>query len=136
VINLIVLGAFANSSCNSLRVYVSKTIPPDFTFNAGSLAECCTNFDAFAVFEENSKNPLWRITSKRTVQRAEANSMVIHYGKVPKGFEQEIPTSQEPPQLIEGKTYLAVAEASYIPWANVRFMVKDNKIVSLPKDRR
>lgn len=62
--------------------------------------------------------------------------MVIHYGQVPKGFEQEIPTSQEPPQLVEGKTYFAVAEASYVPWANVRFMVKDNKIVSLSASRR
>jgi len=136
VIILIVLGVLANSSCNSLRLYVSKTIPPDFTFNVGSFAECCTTFYAFAVFEENSKTPLWRIASEKTVQRAEANSMVIHYGRVPKNFEQEIPTSQEPPQLIEGKTYLAVAEASYVPWANVRFMVKDNKIVSLPRDRR
>jgi hypothetical protein len=136
VIILIVLGVLANSSCNGLRLYVSKTIPPDFTFDVGSFAECCTYFSAFAVLEEGSKTPLWRITSKKTVHRTEANSMVIHYGKVPNGFDQDIPTAQEPPQLVEGKTYLAVAEASYIPWANVRFMVKDNKIVSLPRSHR
>lgn len=136
VIILIALGVLVNSSCNSLRLYVSKTIPPDFTFDVGSFAECCTNFNAFAVLEEGSKTPVWRITSKKTVQRAEANSLVIHYGKVPNGFDQDIPTAQEPPQLVEGKTYLAVAEASYIPWANVRFMVKDNKIVSLPRSDR
>ena len=132
---LIVLGALASSSCNSLRLYVSDTIPPDFTFNVGSFAECCKTFDAFAVLEENVKDPLWRIVSEKTVQAAEANKMVIHYGKVPKGFEQKIPKLEEPPQLVEGKTYLAVAEASYAPWASVRFMVKDNKIISLPPRR-
>jgi hypothetical protein len=62
--------------------------------------------------------------------------MVIHYGKSPNGFEQEIPVSGAPPTLLEGKTYLAVAGGtSYVPWARVRFMIKDNKIVSIPNLR-
>jgi len=134
VISLITLGGFACLSCNGLRVYVGNTVPPDFTFNAGRFAECCTDFRIFAVFEEGSDTPLWRIMASKTiVDRAEANSMVIHYGRVPDWFEQEIPASGEPPSLVGGKTYLAVAGApSYVPWARVRFMIKDNRIVSLP----
>jgi hypothetical protein len=57
-----------------------------------------------------------------------ANSLVIHYGKIPTGFEQEVPTAGEPPPLVEGKTYLAVAGGTgYVPWARVTFMVKDNQ---------
>jgi hypothetical protein len=133
IASLIVLGALGCLSCNGLRVYVSNKVPPDFTFNAGRFAECCTDFRLFAVFEEGSDTPLWRIASKTIVYRTEANSMLIHYGKLPDRFEQEIPTSGEPPPLVGGKTYVAVAGGtSYVPWARVRFMVKDNKIVSLP----
>ena len=132
VISLIVLGGLTCLSCNGLRVYVNN-IPPDFTFNAGPFAECCTDFRLFAVFEEGSDRPLWRIASKTIVDRTEANSLVIHYGKLPGRFEQEIPASGEPPPLVAGKTYLAVAGGTnYYPWARVRFMVKDNRIVSLP----
>ena len=130
------LTALASASCNSLRVYVTNTIPPDFTFNAGPFAECCTHFSVFAVFEEGAEKPFWRIASKKRIERTEANSMVIHYGKVPNGFDQEIPLAAEPPQLMEGKTYVAVAGGpDYVPWARVRFTVKDNKIVSLPARR-
>ena len=130
---LTVLVALVCVSCNSLRVYVTKTLPPDFSFNAGRFAECCTNFALFAVFEQGSDKPLWKVSSKKTVERDQANSLVIHYGKIPQGFEQEIPAAGEPPPLMEGKTYVAVAGGtSYVPWARVKFMVKDNQTVVLP----
>ena len=120
-------------SCNGLRVYVTNKIPADFTFNAGRFAECCTDFRVFAVFEEGSNEPLWRIASKTTVDRIKSNSLIIHYGKIPDNFEQEIPEVGGPPPLVPGKTYLAIAGApSYVPWARVRFMVKGNNIVILP----
>lgn len=120
-------------SCNSLRVYVTKTLPPDFSFNVGPFAECCTNFAQFAVLEQGSDKPLWKISAKEVVEREQANSLVIHYGKLPTGFEQEVPTAGEPPPLVEGKTYLAIAGGtSYVPWARVKFMVKDNQTVVLP----
>ena len=120
-------------SCNGLRVYVTKTLPPDFSFNVGPFAECCTNFAQFAVLEQGSDKPLWKISSKNVVEREQANLLVIHYGKIPTGFEQEVPTAGEPPPLVEGKTYLAIAGGtSYVPWARVTFMVKDNQTVVLP----
>jgi hypothetical protein len=85
VISLITLGGLASLSCNGLRVYVGNTVPPDFTFNARRFAECCTDFRIFAVIEGFS-TPLWRIASNTIVERAEANSMVIHYGRVPDRF--------------------------------------------------
>jgi hypothetical protein len=131
--SLTVLVALVCASCNSLRVYVTKTLPPDFSFNAGQFAECCTNFALFAVFEQGSDKPLWKISSKKTVEREQANSLVIHYGKIPTGFEQQVPMAGEPPPLVEGKTYLAVAGGtSYVPWARVIFAVKDNQTVVLP----
>jgi hypothetical protein len=134
LMSLVVLGGLACLSCNGLRVYVGNTVPPDFTFNAGRFAECCTDFRQFAVFEEGSDKPLWRIKASNTiVDRREARSLVIHYGKLPGRFEQEIPASGEPPPLVSGKTYLAIAgDTSYVPWARVRFMVKDGRVVSLP----
>jgi len=130
---LITLGGLASLSCNGLRVYVGNTVPPDFTFNAGSFAECCTDFRIFAVFEEGRSTPLWRIASETIVERAEFNSMVIHYGRVPDRFKQEMPASGEPPPLIGGKTYEALAGGtSYVPWARVRFMIKDNGIFGFP----
>jgi hypothetical protein len=127
------LGGLASLSCNGLRVYVGDTVPPVFTFNAGRFAECCTDFRLFAVFEEGSRTTLWRIASKTVVERTEAKSLIIQYGKLPGRFEQEVPASGEPPPLVAGKTYLAVAGGtSYVPWARVRFVIKDNKIISLP----
>ena len=134
VATLVFIAGLSLVSCNSLRVYVGKTVPPDFTFNAGIFAECCTDFRLFAVFEENSQTPLWKIVaSKRVVERSEANSLMIHYGKVPDRFQQEIPTAGEPPALVEGGHYQAVAGGtSYLPWARVRFIIKNNQILKLP----
>ena len=131
--SLTVLVALVCASCNGLRVSVTRTLPPDFSFNAGRFAECCTNFAQFAVLEQGSEKPLWKISSKHAVEREQANSLVIHYGKIPAGFEQQVPTAGEPPPLVEGKTYLAVAGGtSYVPWARVIFTVKDNQTVMLP----
>ena len=121
------------SSFNDLRIYVSNSVPPDFTFSAGRLAECCDYFTQLMVFEEGSDRPLWRISSlPRVVERSEANAIVIHYGKLPERFRQEIPASGEPPALVEGKSYRVAAGGSYIPWPQVRFTIQNGKIVKLP----
>jgi hypothetical protein len=134
VATLILIAGLSLVSCNGLRVYVGKTVPPDFTFNAGSFAECCTDFRIFAVFEEGSETPQWRIVADHVVRRSEARSLVIHYGKVPDRFQQEIPTAGEPPPLVEGKRYLAIAgETSYVPWARVRFIIKNNQVMKFPE---
>lgn len=83
--------------------------------------------------EEDSNRELWKVVSKTIVKREQANSMVISYGKLPPNFEQEIPASGGPPPLSEGKTYLAVAGGtSYVPWARVKFTIKNNAIIELP----
>ena len=133
---LIVVGLLSFSSCHGLRVYVSDKPPPSFTFDVGSLAECCTEFTTFAVFEEDSNRQLWRIVTKTIVTRNQADALTIQYGQVPDRFVQEIPESGAPPQLVAGKPYLAVAGArSYVPWPRVRFIIKDNKIEKLPVER-
>jgi hypothetical protein len=135
ILYLITLGALGCLSCNGLRVYVDDRIPPTFSFNAGRFAECCTDFRIFAVFEEGSDRPIWRIIAKTIVDRTEASSLVIQYGKLSDRFEQEIPASGVPPPLVAGKRYFAVAGGtSYVPWARVRFIIKDNRIVGLPSE--
>ena len=132
---LIFVGLLSSSSCNGLRVYVSDKTPPSFTFDVGTLAECCTDLAIFAVFEEDSDRQLWRIVAKTIVTRNQTDALTIQYGQVPDQFVQEIPESGAPPQLVPGKPYVAVAGApSYVPWARVRFIIKDNKIVKLPAE--
>ena len=136
ILSLIIVCVLGCLSCNGLRVYVDDKVPPTFTFHAGRFAECCTDFKIFAVFEEDSDRPLWKIIAKTIVDRREAGAMVIQYGRLPERFGQEIPASGEPPPLIAGKRYVAVAGGtSYVPWARVRFIVKDNKILSLPSQQ-
>jgi hypothetical protein len=112
-------------------------MPPDFTFNAGRLAECCTTFSRFTVYEQGVSQPLWQITSQHgSVERWEANSLVIHYGQTPARFIQNVPTSGSPPPLIEGKIYVAaVGAGDYVPPANVRFSIREGKIISYPAAR-
>ena len=131
----LILAALSSVSCTCLRVHVGKTAPPDFTFTAGQFAECCTYFYRFFVIEEGSDKPIWEIVAKRTVERSEARALAIHYGKVPDHFEQKVPASGQPPPLIEGKHYEAVAHGSYVPGARVRFRVENNKIIELPEKR-
>jgi hypothetical protein len=106
VVSIAAISLFS-AACSGLRIKVSETLPPEFTFNVGRFAECCTDFRLFAVLEDDSKQTLWRITSKTVVEKDQAILMTISYGKVPAGFEQEIPAAGEPPRLSEGKTYLA-----------------------------
>src|SRR6185295_14017320 len=120
--------------CHGLRVNVSKTVPPDFTFNVGSFAECCTDFRIFAVFEKDSESPIWKIVAKPVVEKSEAKSLTIRYGRVSDRFQQEIPAAGEPPPLVEGKSYEAVAGwTNYVPGARVRFIIVKNQIVKLPE---
>jgi hypothetical protein len=129
---LIFVGSFSCSSFSGLRVHVGKSVPPDFTFNAGEFAECCTNMSQLKVLEDGSDNVLWHITSLRTIDRPAINSFAVRYGIVPAGFKQELPISGEAPTLVDGKTYLVVAGTpSYVPWARARFRIENGKIVEL-----
>ena len=129
----IIISAFSCVSCHGLRVYVNDKAPPAFTFDVGSFPECCTEFTTFAVFEEDSNRLLWRIVAKTIITRNQTDSLKIEYGKVPDKFLQEYPQAGAPAELVADKHYLAVAGApSYVPWARVRFIIKDNGIETLP----
>jgi hypothetical protein len=134
---LLLICLLTGSACNSMRVYVSNATPPDFTFNAGRFAECCTTFSRFAVYEQGVAEPLWQITAQHgSVERWEANSMLIRYGQTPARFVQNVPSSGDPPPLIEGKIYVATAgDSYYVPPANVKFSISHGKIVTYPVER-
>lgn len=133
VATLILTAGLSSASCTALRVHVGKTVPPDFTFTAGQFAHCCAHFYEFLVFEEGSQVPIWAVVAYTTVEKSEARALTIHYGKVPDRFKQKVPRSGEPPPLIEGKRYEAVAGGGYAPGARVRFMVENNEIIQLPE---
>ena len=134
VISLIVLGGLASLSCNGLRVHIGNTVPPDFTFNAGRFAECCTDFRLFVVFEEGSdRRPLWRIASKTIVKEQKLTRWLFITASYPRSLSKRFQHPGSHLRWWSGKTYLAVAGGtSYVPWARVKFMVKDNRIVILP----
>ena len=105
-------------------------------FMLAGLPSAVLTSGSLPFLRKTQNRPLWKIIAKTTVDRREAGSMVIQYGRLPERFGQEIPASGEPPPLKAGKRYVAVAGGtSYVPWARVRFIVKDNKIVSLPSQQ-
>ena len=53
----------------------------------------------------------------------------IEYGKVPKGFIQEVPKGGEPQLLVEGQIYEAIGPLSLMRNASVRFRITGGKVV-------
>lgn len=61
--------------------------------------------------EDESKNKvLWKVVADPTVvdKTSTENLDRLEYGKVPKGFTQEVPNSGQPQPLVEGPTYEAM----------------------------
>jgi|GEM_PF-1997969 len=82
--------------------------------------------------EDESKNKvLWKVVADPAVidKSSIENLDRVEYGKVPKGFTQEVPKSGEPQLLVEGPIYEAKGPLSLMRNAAVRFRITDGKIV-------
>lgn len=74
---------------------------------------------------------LWRIVADPK-QSASETIEKIEYGKVPEGFNQEVPSHGAPEPLQENRLYEARGALSLMGNAAVRFSVKDGKIIPHP----
>lgn len=82
--------------------------------------------------EDKSKNKvLWKVVADPAIvdKGSIPNLERVEYGKVPKGFVQQVPTTGEPQSLAEGTTYEATGPLSLIRDAAVRFRITDGKVV-------
>lgn len=81
--------------------------------------------------DENKNKVLWRVVAdsatkdKTPIENLES----VEYGKVPKGFIQEVPRIGGPPPLVEGKTYEAIGPVSLMRNATVRFRIANGRVV-------
>lgn len=86
------------------------------------------------LHEDKTKNKvLWRVVADSAAEDKTPieNLASVEYGKVPKGFIQEVPENGGPQPLVEGKTYEAVGPVSLMRNASVRFRIADGKVVTV-----
>jgi len=82
--------------------------------------------------EDESKNKvLWKVVADPSaVDKTPIENLdKIEYGKVPKGFVQEVPKGGAPQLLVEGQTYEAIGPLSLMRNAAVRFRITGGKVV-------
>src|ERR1700752_437603 len=135
----IALLVFLSSSCGEgLVISMNDQIPPTFSYKGNRFAECCTNLNFFVVSEfdnERSKlekeKYLWWIWPNEERNGEYYNLPEFTYGKVPEGWRQTVPEQGEPPQLIEGKTYVAGGNFGSGQDAHLIFTIRNGKAVWL-----
>src|SRR6266511_2370989 len=125
ILTLIVLfAALASSGCfeEDMTISLDERLPPTFRLSGSgnliffSVSEVSPD-DQHRVPIERSSNDIriiWQIvptglSSDATIMR---KLPPITYGSIPKGFEQTIPKTGVPPNLVEGKIYQAGGPAS------------------------
>ena len=81
--------------------------------------------------DDNKNKVLWKVVADPalTDKSPLENIRRVEYGKVPRGFTQEIPKSGEPQPLAEGQIYEAIGPLSLMRNAAVRFRITDGKVV-------
>jgi hypothetical protein len=95
--------ALCFTGCRTLSISINETNPPVFTFSAGQFAECCDHLAFLLVYEipGGKQNPewdprqaivIWKIGPKSGTDNSAAKLPHITYGKIPIGFDQEIPS--------------------------------------------
>jgi hypothetical protein len=134
------------SSCfgpGHLRVSMKDDLPPRFMFDGpGRWSHCCSTFFEFAVMERTTDDPnpwdshsnidespnlIWRIVpAQGYVEIREAPQ--ISYGQVPNGWTQTHPKVGRPPELLEGRSYVA-GQPHLSPEGTLLFKVINGKAV-------
>ena len=127
---------------------MSEEVPPAFSFEAGPLTHS-KHLSFFIVIElapGNEKIPayeqpraanktIWWIFPADAKGSEFENLPTITYGKTPPGWTQKTPERGEPPALVEGKFYEAGGPQIEVPWAHMRFTIRNGKAVRVPLSR-
>ena len=76
--------------------------------------------------------PVWWIFPENGEKGDYENLSAIEYGKLPVGWTQKVPEHGAAPPLVEGKVYEAGGPQIEVPWACMRFTIRNGKAVRLP----
>ena len=139
-------SAVAVACQEHLAVKMSEAVPPAFSFQASTFTHYkhLTFFIVIEVAPENQKlaayektpvqnKTIWWIFPDDSQKGDFENLPSITYGKIPAGWNQTVPKNGEPPPtLIEGKVYEAGGPQVEVPWAHMRFTIRNGKAVRLP----
>jgi len=139
------LSVLAVSCSQPLSIKVGESVPPTFSFHASpfthykqlrffiliEISPENQNLPAYANPKVEDK-PVWWIFPNDAAHGDYKNLPSITYGTVPSGWNQKVPIMGKPPQLIEGRVYQAGGPQIEVPWAVMRFTIRNGKVVRLP----
>jgi hypothetical protein len=145
---LILLGGLSFGCQEHMTIKMSEALPPVFTFQAGRF----THFRHLSFFivtqlaPGNEKVPasespraenktVWWIFPGDSDQSMYENLPQFTYGTLPAGWTQKVPEQGPPPALVEGKFYEAGGPQIEVPWAHMRFTIRNGKAVRVPMYR-
>jgi len=145
---LILLAALSLGCQEHMTIKMSEAVPPVFTFQASRLTHF-KHLSFFVVIElapGNEKIPayesslvkdktLWWIFPEDSERGVYENLPEFTYGTVPTGWKQKTPEQGTPPALVEGKFYEAGGPQVEVPWAYMRFTIRNGKAVRVPMYR-
>ena len=142
---IIVLSTLSFACREHMTIKMSDAVPPTFSFQAGPLTHFkhLTFFIVVELAPGNEKIPayeqppvenktIWWIFPEHSEQGAFENLPAITYGKAPPGWTQKVPERGEAPALVEGKFYEAGGPQVEVPWAYMRFTIRNGKAVRVP----
>lgn len=103
---------------------VSSEAPPKFHLTGRG------NFMFFEI-ALRSGQVVWKIHPKEP-NVSVGQISVIKYGDIPSTCLQLAPANSPPPPLIEGEIYFAAAMATDSAGVQIRFTIKNGKVVEIP----
>jgi len=145
---LIMFAALSLGCQEHMTIKMSEAVPPVFTFQASRLTHF-KHLSFFIIIElapGNEKIPayesppvknktLWWIFPEDSERSVYENLPEFTYGTVPSGWKQKTPEQGTPPALVEGKFYEAGGPQVEVPWAYMRFTIRNGKAVRVPMYR-
>lgn len=117
----------------AIDITMDENMPPTFSFSGPWWA---VDFEVSEVPPNVPINTLVKVktiwkTSVPTLLRAK-NWPEVTYGVVPEGFTQKIPAHGKPPNLVEGKIYVAQALDTSRSGGACYFIIRNGKPVNPP----
>jgi hypothetical protein len=124
---------------------MNDQVPPTFSFTGSHFAEY-KRADFFLVSEvapedinvpaysapHSESKPVWWIWPNNSADGEFERLPAITYGNLPNGWRQTVPESGAPSPLAEGHVYDAGGPQISVPWAVLRFIIRNGKAIRLP----
>src|SRR6266511_709259 len=125
------------SSCDGVRsIYLEarETIPPTFSATGndwitGLEVEVFPQNESLAGVGQAKGETIWKITAPKEIWATDWP--LITYGHIPDGFSQMVPAQGQPPDLIEGRIYVARPFDRKGPQGSSYFAIRGGKTVNV-----